>query len=105
MERAREQRRHTKCKHRLRSESLVGSMHTKQVTWPHGARVWASPWHHRAPREPLGLGPGSRWVATIAAMAAEAATVAAVMEHQLFHAFPQPVPATSAQITNINSLA
>ena len=62
-------------------------MHTKQVTWPHGAQVWASSWHHGAPRNQFGLGIGCRLVAIIAAMVAEARTPAAVVGHQPVHAF------------------
>lgn len=40
----------------------------------------------------LGLGPRARLLATVAA------AVAAVMEQQIAHAFPQPFPATPTQI-------
>lgn len=72
-------------------------MHSKQVTWSHGVHVW-SICDTTKPTGQLELGPGARFVAV---MAAAAASVASVMEHQLPCAFPQPVPATFAQMLTL----
>lgn len=51
-----------------------------------------------SPGEEVGTGHGARLLAMVAGMAAVAAAGTAGMEQQLAHAFPQPFPATSAQI-------